>query len=60
MSGSRQHSPAWPRHLAFQTRCFLEVGITNKALTCGVKQLHGGAGGRRKRDAGSSFLPGCI
>lgn len=40
---------------------FLEVDATNKALTCGVKQLHVGAGvGRRKREAGGSFPPVCM
>lgn len=40
---------------------FLEVDATNKALTCGVKQLRVGAAvGRRKCEAGGSFPPMCM
>ena len=39
---------------------FLEVDATNKALTCGVKQLRVGAGvGRSKCEGGGSFPP-CV
>lgn len=60
-NGSRQHRQARTRHLAFRRGVFLEVGITNEALTCGVKQSRVGAGGgSRKCDAGGSCLPVCV
>lgn len=47
--------------LLFRRGIFLEVCVTNKALLCGVDQLHlGTGGGSTKCGAGGSFLPVCV